>query len=365
MLFLTSLLLRPFAMCAPFVGIIRPNCLAVSVLTLLFTCVIGGLQGCSEPVPQEVVVYTALDQEFSKPLFDAFTRRTGILVKPKYDTESTKTVGLVEALIAERDRVRCDLFWNNEALHTLRLAKLGMLQPYASPLAGDYPAEQQSPEGLWYGLAARARVLVVNTNLVKESRLPKSIKDLTDPQWYDQVGIAKPLFGTTATHAACLFSKLGDEQARDLFTRIKRNSRIMAGNKQVARAVAGGQLAFGLTDTDDAMIEVEAGRPVTIIYPDQEADQLGTLFIPNTLAVMANAPNSQAAKQLLDYLLSVEAEDRLAMGPSAQIPLNRNSKTEPRVETPTTVKAMSVDFEEAAEAWPAAAEFLRNEFTGQ
>ncbi|MEM8866586.1 MAG: hypothetical protein AAGF31_13675, partial [Planctomycetota bacterium] len=72
--------------------------------------------GCGEPAPQEVVVYTALDEEFSKPIFDAFTRQTGIEVRARFDTESTKTVGLAEAIRAERDRPRCDLFWNNEAL---------------------------------------------------------------------------------------------------------------------------------------------------------------------------------------------------------------------------------------------------------
>ena len=58
----------------------------------------------------------------------------------------------------------------------------------------------------------------------------------------------------------------------------------MSGNKQVAQAVAGGKLAFGLTDTDDAMIEIENGMPVAIVYPDQGEGQMGTLFIPNTLA---------------------------------------------------------------------------------
>ncbi|MEM6331522.1 MAG: iron transporter, partial [Planctomycetota bacterium] len=117
--------------------------------------------GCSQQ-PQQVVVYTALDEDFSKPLFAAFTRETGIEVLPKYDTESTKTVGLAEAIRAERARPRCDLFWNNEALHTERLAGEGLLRAYASPRAGEYPADARSPEGEWYGFAARARVLIVN-----------------------------------------------------------------------------------------------------------------------------------------------------------------------------------------------------------
>lgn len=326
---------------------------------------LAAISGCGETEKprQEVVVYTALDQEYSEPIFKAFTRHTGIDVKAKYDTESTKTVGLVGAIIAEKDRPRCDLFWNNEALHTLRLQKLGMLRASATPHAADYPPAAQSPDGMWRGFAARARVLIVNTNMVKEARWPKSIRALVDPQWYDRAGIAKPLFGTTATHAACLFVAWGEGDAKDFFEGVKRNARVMAGNRQVARAVASGELAFGLTDTDDAIMELEAGRPVAIIYPDQGEDDLGALFIPNTLALIKDSPHQASADQLLNYLLSPEVEGRLVMGPSAQIPLNRTTAEKPRIETPGSVKAMQVDFSAAADAWDSASVFLREQFS--
>ena len=140
--------------------------------------------------------------------------------------------------------------------------------------------------------------------------------------------------------------------------------RILSGNKQVALAVGGGQLAFGLTDTDDAMIELEKGLPVAIVYPDQGPDGLGTLFIPNTLAIIRGSPNVQNARRLLDYLLSPAVEEKLAKGASAQIPLNPRSSVKIRLETPKTVKAMQVDFSAAADKWDAAAQFLRDEFTG-
>ena len=211
------------------------------VVLLLF---LSSLTGCgSEPVPgvpEEVIVYTALDEEFSKPIFDAFTRQTGIQVRAKYDTEATKTVGLVNAIIAERDNPRCDVFWNNEMLHTLRLKRLGLLRKQPVSAAPDYPAEFRSVDSDWYGFAARARVLLINTKVVSEARRPRTIFDMTDPQWYDRCGIAKPLFGTTATHAACLFHELGEEEAKKFFSRVKNNCRILSGNKRVAQEVASG-----------------------------------------------------------------------------------------------------------------------------
>lgn len=333
--------------------------------TILLLLSLGWLLcvGCGEAGKPQVVVYAALDQEFSRPLFEKFSRETGIEVVTKFDTESTKTVGLAQAIIAERDRPRCDLFWNNEVLHTLRLERLGMLRPYGSPVGEKYPASVRSPNGSWHGFAARARVLIVNTNILKEPRWPRSVKSLADPQWYDRCGIAKPLFGTTATHAACLFATMGDDKAKQFFVRVKKNARIMAGNKQVARAVAAGTLTFGLTDTDDAIVEIEAGHPVAIVYPDQREGEPGTLFIPNSLALIAGSANPDAADQLLDFLLSPEVEGRLAMGPSAQIPLHPDTQAKARVETPATIRAMEVDFAAAAESWDAAAAFLRDAFT--
>jgi iron(III) transport system substrate-binding protein len=328
-----------------------------------FFMVVAGCGSGGIGAPNEVVVYTALDQEFSAPIFAEFSKETGIVVRPKFDTESTKTVGLAQAIIAERERPRCDLFWNNEILNTLRLEREGLLRPYQSPQAGAFPASARSTNGMWYGFAARARILIVNTNQVPEERRPKSIRDLADPQWYERCGIAKPLFGTTATHAVCLFAALGDAGAKEFFDGVKRTARIMSGNKQVAEAVAAGTLAFGLTDTDDALVEIERGMPVAIVYPDQGDEQLGTLFIPNTLALVKGSPHSEAAERLLDYLLSAEVERQLADGPSAQIPLREGVAASPRVKTPSKVRAMDVDWKAAAEKWDAAAEYLKAEFT--
>lgn len=322
------------------------------------------LIGCtSSPGSSEVVVYAALDREFSEPILDDFAKQTHIQVLSKFDIESTKTVGLAQAIIAESARPRCDVFWNNEILNSLRLEERGLLDVYRSPAAASYPEMYRSSNGTWHGFAARARVLIVNTELVGQDNRPTSVYDLAKPKWRGKIGLAKPLFGTTATHATCLFAHLGDEKAKEFFGNLKANDvQILSGNKHVAQSVASGQIAFGLTDTDDAIIEVEKGRPVVIVYPDRQPDQMGTLFIPNTLCVIKNCPHPKNARLLVDYLLSPEVESRLARAESAQIPLNPNVNVELRVETPRTVKAMPVDFSAAAKHWDQTAQFLRDEF---
>lgn len=323
------------------------------------------LAGCTSRQP-EVVVYAALDREFSAPVLEGFTKESGIRVLAKYDDESTKTVGLTNILIQEAGRPRCDVFWNNEVLNTLRLAKRGLLEAYASPAAAEYPEMYRAADGTWHGFAARARVLLVNTKLVPGAERPTSMYDLANPKWKGKTGIARPIAGTTASHVACLFAVLGPDKASEFFRTLKANDiRILGGNKQVAQAVAAGQIAFGLTDTDDAMIEVERAGAVTIVYPDRQSDQLGTLFIPNTLAMIKSCPHRAEAKRLIDFLLAPAIEEQLARGASAQIPLHPKAAATSRVETPRTVKALPVDFAAAADQWDTAMQFIEQEFLGK
>jgi iron(III) transport system substrate-binding protein len=322
----------------------------------------GGDRGGARP---RVVVYSSLDREFSEPLLKAYARDASVEVLTKFDVESTKTVGLTNLILTEAEQPRCDLFWNNEILNTLRLKEKGLLAPFHPSHAGELPATFKAKDGTWYGFAARARILLVNTKVVGEADRPKGIKDLLDPRWKGKIGIAKPLFGTTATQAACLFVTWGDDKAKTFFRDLKANgAQVLSGNKQVATAVGSGQLAFGLTDTDDAMGEVDAGSPVVIIYPDRKSDELGTLFIPNTLALIKGSPHPEAARALADYLLSPDIETSLANGPSAQIPLLTTTRAAARVETPLTVHAMEADFDAAVKLWDQVSAFLLAEFGG-
>jgi iron(III) transport system substrate-binding protein len=335
-------------------------------LAILMSVAVISLCSCDRPVGErdrQVVVYTALDQQFSEPILSAFTEQTGIAVHASYDTESTKTVGLVNRIRAEANRPRCDVFWNNEILNTLLLKSEGLLQPCQPAQAVHYPQQYRDPEGYWYGFAARARVIIVNTELVKPDEVPKSIRDLADPRWRGRAGIAKPLFGTTASHVACLFALLGETEARELLETLRRNEiRIVGGNKTCAEMVGNGQLALGLTDTDDAIIELEAGKPVQIVFPDADPQGMGTPVLPNTLAVVKGAPHAEAAERLIDYLLSPAVEAQLARGRSAQIPLHAQTAVQSRVARLEEIHPMQVDFARAAELFPAAAAYIESTF---
>lgn len=301
----------------------RRAMLAVPLSALATGSLIALLAACSPKAADEVVVYTSVDQVFSEPILKAYEQKTGVKVKAVYDVEAAKTTGLVTRLEAEKAAPQADVFWNNEFAQTLGLAAKGVLQAYPSKSADDLPAEFKDAQGLWAGMGGRARVFIVNTGKLEPKDYPSRLDDLLDARWpAEQVGIANPLFGTTATQAAALYAARGPEGGKAFYTALKaRGVRVVDGNSVVRDLVANGQLAWGLTDTDDAAEAMAAGKPVKALAPDQGDGQPGTLVIPGTVALVAGAPHAEQGRKLVDHLLSAATEAALIQAGGAQTSL--------------------------------------------
>ncbi len=289
---------------------------------------------------EEVVVYTSVDDLYSKLIFDAFTKETGIRVLPVFDTEEAKTLGLVHRILAEREHPQGDVFWSGDCARSALLRKEAVLEPYRIPTADGIGPRWRDPDHAWTGFAARARVIVYNTTRVKDP--PRSVQALADPAWKGRVAVANPLFGTTAAHVIALAQTRGEDAVLKLFAALRANDvRFVGGNSHVRDLVARGDCDAGLTDTDDVWIGKGRGDPIEMIYPDQEAE--GTLVIPNSAALLKGAPHPANARKFLDWLLRPETEVLLSKGPSRQIPL-RNSDELGRL------KAMNVDWGKLSDA---------------
>jgi iron(III) transport system substrate-binding protein len=321
------------------------------------------LLACSDGQPK-VVVYCALDREFSEPILKVFQDQTGIVVDWKFDVESSKTVGLVKDIEEEANRPRCDVFWNNEIMHTIRLERQGLLETYRSPQAASFPAEFRDPDGTWCGFAARARVFIVNTDLLPDpAGWPRSYRDLVDPRFSGKGTMAKPTTGTTQTHVAALFSVLGEQPAWQFLDGLFANDVTLAtSNGSVMKLVRDGERAFGFTDTDDFNVARRDGYPVEVVYPDSAAGELGTLLIPNTVSIVKGAPHREQAEKLVDFLLSELVEKQLAYSASAQIPLRPQVERPPHVAQVADLNVMKVDFEKVADAYTTHRDALHAKF---
>lgn len=301
----------------------------------------------SPSLSREVVVYTSVDQVFSEPILKQFEAETGILVKPVFDVEAAKTTGLVNRLIAEKENPRADIFWSGEFAQTILLKESDVLTPYVPSNGSDIPDIYKDPDGYWIGTGGRARIFLVNTAGIPPDAVPEKLDDMLSGEIPpEKIGIALPLFGTTSTQAAALYAYLGEEKARAFFQSIKdKGVRIVDGNSVVRDMVVRGELVYGLTDTDDACMALEENPNLRIIVPDQREGEMGTLVIPNTVALIKGGSNPSEAQELAEYLVSKEAEMDFIKRGWIQFSLREEIKPASCMEN-KSVKGMNLSLEE-------------------
>ena len=313
------------------------------------------------PSRDALVVYCAHDKVYAEAILKDFERQTGIRVDVRYDTEATKSLGLVNLIVAERERPRCDLFWNNELLGTVDLHVQGLLEPYKGTGWERLPDKYRDADGHWVGFGARLRVQIVNTQqLSADAETVQSLFTL-EPS---RAAVAKPLFGTTLTHYTVLWHAWGPERLKAWHHELRlRGVREVDGNGAVKDLVAQGVCDAGLTDTDDFFVALDDGKPVEMLpvrvslfhsdggevrgegtKPKAEeetphpsplpskargegtgianAPLIGrTICIPNTAAIIRGTKRIEAARKLIDFLASAETELALARSKSRQVPL--------------------------------------------
>ena len=333
---------------------------AIGVVLALALVVI--LTSCRATSSRTVVVYVSEDQVFSEPILKDFERDTGITVKSVFDTEESKSTGVTNRLIAEKDNPQADVYWANEPVRADALKQRGVSTPYVSASAEGIADQFKDPDHYWTGFSARARVLLVNA---RSTIKPAGITAYTDSSAKGRTAIANPLFGTTTDYVAALFTIWGDDHAKTFMNDIKRNGvKVTTSNGESTDFVATGQVDFSLVDSDDAVNTKKQGKPVETIYPDQELNGIGVLILPNAVALIKGGPHPENGKQLIDYLLSKTTERKLAFADCAQIPLHSGVDTPPEVRRIEDIKPMRVGYADLARKMEEIQPFLK-EWAGQ
>ena len=291
---------------------------------------------------QIVIVYVSEDQVFAAPILEDFQKETGIKVKAVYDTEESKSTGVMNRLIAEKNNPQADVYWANEVVRAEVLKQKGVSTRYVSPNAAQIPAAFKDSEGYWTGFSARARVFLVKKGLNEK---PSSISAYTDARWKGRAVIANPIFGTTTDYVAALFLLWGNDRAQSFMNQMKENQvKISSSNGESADLVCSGEFDFSLVDSDDAVNRIKQGKAVEMVVPDQDKGGIGSLILPNAVVLIKNGPHPEQGRKLIDYLLSKETERKLAFAECAQIPLHPGVETPPEVPRLDTLKVMDVNY---------------------
>jgi iron(III) transport system substrate-binding protein len=288
----------------------------------------------TDPGPQ-VVLYTSCDDYLLRDIIPPFEKESGIKVLIVGDTEATKTTGLVQRVLDEKEHPKADVWWSNEPFGTIKLERSGSLAPYTSKAEKDigsgWPTGLRGRDGLWYGFALRCRAIVYNTKKLTREEAPQRLQDLADPKWKGRIGMARPQFGTTRGQIGRIVAESGPKAFREWATALKANGlRLYDGNSSVVRAVAQGEIEVGLTDSDDVYSGQHEGWPVEQVWtPASHLKERGPglvdsppMVIPNTVAKVKGAPHDAEAGRLIDYLLSEGVERTLAASESRTRPVH-------------------------------------------
>jgi iron(III) transport system substrate-binding protein len=294
------------------------------VIVAVFAVIAGGWFLTKGEEEESLVVYCAHDSVYADAVLNDFQEKTGIKVHKVYDTEATKSLGLIQKLIKEKSAPRCDVFWNNELLGTMDLQEEGVLEPYKGTGYERIPDEFKDPDGYWTGFGSRLRVYIVNTDNMEATE--QAVDERLAAESLKGVCLAKPLYGTTLTHFTILWDRMGGEQLKAWHDeRLERGLQVVDGNAQVKDLVSAGKCDMGYTDTDDFYLAVDEGKPVAAVPVRLETGS--TICIPNTVSVIKGTDNPEAAHKLVDYLLSADCELRLANSKSRQVPLGDVDET--------------------------------------
>jgi iron(III) transport system substrate-binding protein len=239
----------------------------------------------------QVIAYCAQDQVYAEAIFHDFEKETGTKVRAVYDSEAVKTVGLANRLLAERNHPQCDVFWGNEEMRTRQMAAQGVFRETNG----------------WAAFGYRSRRMVINTNLLQLGSAPHSLLELTNERWHGKFAMAYPQFGTTGAHFHALRQHWGPQQWESWCRALAAKTPLMVdGNSVVVKMVGKGEASIGLTDSDDIAEGQNNGLPIVPLPINEE-----TLLIPNTVAVIRNAPHAESAEKLFEYLQRPAVAERL------------------------------------------------------
>ncbi|MGQ9652144.1 MAG: extracellular solute-binding protein [Phycisphaerae bacterium] len=319
----------------------------------LATAACAFVSGCDQSSDKPVVtLYTSVDEPFAREVIAAFESQSNIRVALKIDSEAGKTTGLVRRIQAERDRPQADVFWSSELFNTIKMGQQGLLAEYRPPAEG-IPDRYKDPAGRWTAFGLRARVLAFNTSKVKPEELPTRWRDVADPRWAGVLGVADPRFGTTRGHFAAFLAAWGEPAYAEFVDQLSKTlgDKVQDGNATAARAVGRGELHICATDTDDVYVRQDAREPIAMVYPDMGDG--GTLLIPNSVALIANAPHPDAAKKLIDFLTSEQTERMLVQSQSRNYPVRESLRKELNITLPPETK---LTFSQIADAMDKAIE---------
>jgi iron(III) transport system substrate-binding protein len=284
--------------------------LRVSALALIFC-----MSALTSALAQsgEVNVYTYREAKLIQPMFDAFTRETGIKVNV-----ISASSGLEQRIKAEGANSPADVMLTVDIARLEEAVQLGISQPVQSDVLDKIvPPQYRDPEGHWYGISMRARIVYASKERVTQTAI--TYEELADPKWKGKICIRSGQYIYNNALFAAYVAHHGETKAEEWLKGLKANlaQKPSGGDREVARDIAAGKCDIGVANTYywALMLNKEADRK-----PWAEATKVilatfnggGTHVNLSGVALTKNAPNKTNALKLIEWLVGPTAQQMYA-----------------------------------------------------
>lgn len=327
----------------------------ISIAALLAACTGGGASpaatasagGGEGATPESLTVLCTPQEDWCQAMVEAFQAETGI--ETSYVRLSSGEA--FARLQAGADAPEFSVWWGGPADGFVAANAEGLLEPYVSPNAEAVAAEQKDANGVWTGVYVGALGFCSNTAVLEDLGVdvPTSWDDLLDPALEGQVAMAHPASsGTAYTAFYTQVLRLGSEDAAMAFMQELHPNILQYTSSGAAPAeMAGrGEIAVSVVFSHDCVRNIDAGfSDLEVSFPEE-----GTGYEIGGVALIANAPEPEAAKMWIDWSLTAAAQEIGATTASFQLPTNPDAKVSERSVDLAEVNLVDYDFQAAGEA---------------
>jgi iron(III) transport system substrate-binding protein len=257
----------------------------------------------------EINIYSHRQPELIQPLIDAYTAETGDTVNIAFVDK-----GMAERLVAEGDRSPADLVLTVDIARLMQIVEAGVTQPVESAvLEANIPETLRDPEGQWFGLTARARIVYASVDRVQPDEVT-SYEDLADPKWAGRICTRSGLHDYNIALLSAVIAHHGEEAAKTWVEGLKANlaRKPDGGDRDQVQAIAAGEcdIAIGNTYYIGQMLadpeQKAAAEAVRIVFPVFEGD--GVHLNISGMAMTKAAPNREAALRFMEWLAGDTAQ---------------------------------------------------------
>ncbi|MBX3629637.1 MAG: Fe(3+) ABC transporter substrate-binding protein [Nitrosomonas sp.] len=277
---------------------------------------------------EQVVVYSARIEQLIKPMFDAFTQRTGIKVRYTTDNEGA----LMARLQAEGKNTPADMLITVDAGNLWAASQAGLLRPFDSQiLKTNIPEHLRAPDDEWFGLSIRARTIIYNTEKVDPADL-STYEDLADPKWKNRLCLRTSKKVYNQSLVAMMIAEHGEAETEKIVKGWVANLATdpLSDDTRAMEFVAAGRCDLTVVNTYyyGRLMQKDPNLPLGIFWPNQKNG--GVHINVSGAGLTRYGKNQQAAEALLEFLSSISAQNLFA-DVNMEYPVNPNIVPDPVV----------------------------------